>query len=255
MSFDQPLFHRHGLRLSRFRVGAGERVQGHRHGNTHVLFLLNGEARQRRGRDSVDLGPFSARYSGADAVHDMEFGPGGGDCLVVHFRHAHRGASGSSFLPSSVAQRHVQSVAALLQAPDTAPLALLEVLYAGVQLPRADQIAPDWLDHARVRLLGPAPVRTARVARDLGVSREHLSRAFTAHYGVAPQLTRRCARLAYAAGLLVRSRSESTEIAHIAGYSDQSHFIRDFRWAFGVTPQQFRRTRVAADHKNSIARH
>jgi AraC-like DNA-binding protein len=236
-----PLFHRFGLRLSHFRVGAGARVQGHRHASTHLMFLLDGEARERCGRAAAELTSLSARYSGADAVHDMEFGLNGGECLVVHFGRAHDEAAGSRFVSADLARRHAENLAAHLQAPERAPLALLDILYAGVQLPRCDRTAPDWADRARARLLGPAPAKIACVARDFGVSREHLSRAFVTYYGVGPRLTRRCARLAYATGLLLEAQSGSTDVAHASGYADQSHFIREFRWAFGVTPQQFRR--------------
>jgi AraC-like DNA-binding protein len=80
---------------------------------------------------------------------------------------------------------------------------------------------------------GREPV--ARVARELGVTRRTLERAFRDHVGVTAKRFARIARLHVACAAL-RAEQCAAQAAIIAGYSDQSHLGRDFRELAGTTP-------------------
>ena len=73
----------------------------------------------------------------------------------------------------------------------------------------------------------------------------HFSRLFRRLVGLGPQAYLRDCRLRYAAKLLAACGSECSiaEVAADAGFADQSHFGREFRRAFGQTPNEFRRHR------------
>jgi len=77
----------------------------------------------------------------------------------------------------------------------------------------------------------------AGLARDAGVSRQHLTRIFRESVGVTPKLYCRLGRfqvgLAYARA---RSKVDWAVAAIEAGYCDQSHLIADFRQFSGLTP-------------------
>lgn len=79
------------------------------------------------------------------------------------------------------------------------------------------------------------PLRTAAIARDLGVSREHLSRQFGA--GGAPNLKRviDLARTATAADLLANPGYSVRAVAGILGFASASHLAGAARRIAGVT--------------------
>jgi AraC-like DNA-binding protein len=79
--------------------------------------------------------------------------------------------------------------------------------------------------------------RLASVA-DLG--RHHLSRTFSNAYGLAPHRYLTHLRLAEGRKRL-RDGNAIADVAVAVGFSDQSHFHRRFKRAFGVTPSQFQR--------------
>lgn len=98
------------------------------------------------------------------------------------------------------------------------------------------------LDRAAAYLLGTlaAPPTLASVAREAGLSREHLSRRFAARFGLPPMawaLQRRLAR----ARTLLRGGVPPAEAAAALGFADQAHLTRAFRFAMGLTPGRYAR--------------
>jgi AraC-like DNA-binding protein len=99
----------------------------------------------------------------------------------------------------------------------------------------------------------PTRVRVENVARELGVSRQHLARTFAAHSGLTPkQFATICRVRALLAEVretkakrALASRSASlrepkslqwSDVAARYGYADQSHLIADVRAVTGITP-------------------
>lgn len=78
-----------------------------------------------------------------------------------------------------------------------------------------------------------------RLARVLGVSREHLTRVFIARTGEPPATWLRQRRVAAAARLL-RGGTSIADIAHACGFADAAHFARIFRRHTGTAPSRFR---------------
>ncbi len=80
------------------------------------------------------------------------------------------------------------------------------------------------------------------VARHLGVTREHLSRAFHQHCGITYQNYVMNRRLAAARHLLTETNTSSSllDIALATGFGSHAHFSRVFRKHEGITPTQFR---------------
>jgi AraC-like DNA-binding protein len=76
------------------------------------------------------------------------------------------------------------------------------------------------------------------LARAAGISRQHLSREFRDHIGIAPKLYSELAR--FQSGLVYAGRRTNVDWAGAAidmGYADQSHMIAEFRRFSGLTPQ------------------
>jgi len=79
--------------------------------------------------------------------------------------------------------------------------------------------------------------RVEDVARRFGMRPRTLQRLFARYVGVSPKWVLRRYRLHEAAAALAREQDRPwAEVAAELGYFDQSHFIRDFTAAIGLTP-------------------
>lgn len=101
-------------------------------------------------------------------------------------------------------------------------------------------------------------MRTEDLAREMGVHKSHLVRAFSNAVGIAPQKYMRQVRVAEATELIA-SGCPLTDIALMLNFSDQAHFTREFKKVFGVPPGALSRDigahrRKDGDHWPSGAR-
>jgi len=79
--------------------------------------------------------------------------------------------------------------------------------------------------------------RVEDVAQRFGLRLRTLQRLFARYVGVSPKWVLRRYRLHEAAAALAREQERPwAEVAAELGYFDQSHFIRDFTAAIGLTP-------------------
>ncbi|TGQ40705.1 MULTISPECIES: AraC family transcriptional regulator [unclassified Mesorhizobium] len=95
---------------------------------------------------------------------------------------------------------------------------------------RAASLARDYLEENFART-----VRSNELEAITGLDRYALSRHFRATFSTSPHrflLMRRLQR----ARRMIEANEPLVQIAIAAGFSDQSHFIRHFKKAFGVTP-------------------
>src|SRR5262249_103399 len=83
-----------------------------------------------------------------------------------------------------------------------------------------------------------ASIRIEELARRVGLSQSALERRFRRNVGTSPKQLASVFRLKNAIRLRARGH-DFTWIAHAAGYSDQSHFINDFKYVTGLAPSAF----------------
>jgi AraC-like DNA-binding protein len=81
-------------------------------------------------------------------------------------------------------------------------------------------------------------VRMDKLARTMGLSLSALERRFRRYVGASPRKFASIARMRQVLRLR-KAGGNMTEIAHGAGYFDQSHFIKDFKRFTGLTPEFF----------------
>ncbi|MFW5829038.1 MAG: helix-turn-helix transcriptional regulator [Planctomycetota bacterium] len=79
-----------------------------------------------------------------------------------------------------------------------------------------------------------------RLAAELSVSQEHLTRVFKKEVGRPPGAYQAALRLQRACELLKASNHPITTIAERLGYDSASHFSRMFKQATGMTPSDYR---------------
>lgn len=80
------------------------------------------------------------------------------------------------------------------------------------------------------------PVRVADLAREAGVHRVHLGRAFRDEFGETVGDYHRRIRIEWASRELALGAPGVTAVAQRAGFADQSHFTRFFKRIMGMTP-------------------
>lgn len=95
--------------------------------------------------------------------------------------------------------------------------------------------------HSFIRDQFRTPITQDNVADHVGMSREHLCRAYRARYGVSPGRACRHLRLEHARDLLKGTNASVEQIALNCGYLDVTSFTRAFSQTTGVSPLVYRR--------------
>jgi len=98
------------------------------------------------------------------------------------------------------------------------------------------------------------PWSVSRLARAVNVSPSYLTRLFRMHLGVSPAQYDRDARLANARDLLLASFLSVKQVMAAAGWTDPSHFSREFKRRYGASPRELRRQLAAERRSHGTAR-
>jgi AraC-like DNA-binding protein len=122
--------------------------------------------------------------------------------------------------------------------PDEASFALAAKLAGRAPRPPAMEDLADLLA-GELRCDHSASIGTW--ARSKGVSREYVTRSFTALYGVAPARYRFELRARAAWLMLTSSKAPLAGIALDLGFADQAHMTRAIKWLTGENPTWWRR--------------
>jgi AraC-like DNA-binding protein len=91
-----------------------------------------------------------------------------------------------------------------------------------------------------------------QVASVSNLSSRQLERNFYNEIGVSPKLFSRLIRFQHSLRIPTASDTSLTQLGLQAGYSDQSHFIRDFSAFAGITPKQYFNLDAASRADNFI---
>jgi AraC-like DNA-binding protein len=89
-------------------------------------------------------------------------------------------------------------------------------------------------------------IRVGELARLVGLSSSHFSRAFKRTFGASPRAYVLRRRIELAQGLMLTTCEPLSAIALRCGMCDQPHFTRSFHRIVGETPCSWRRTRGGA---------
>ena len=84
------------------------------------------------------------------------------------------------------------------------------------------------------------PKQAADIARQVGVSADHLTRQFNRTLGITPSEYLRRFRFARAIELL-RQQTAVGDVSRMVGFSHISHFSREFKAMFGMNPSEYAR--------------
>ena len=103
--------------------------------------------------------------------------------------------------------------------------------------------SPVWLERAKEFLHAhfAESIALETIAKAVGVHPVHLARVFRQNYGCAISEYVRRLRVEFACRKISETDAPLSEIAHAAGFSDQSHLNKIFKSAYGITPFEYRK--------------
>lgn len=109
-----------------------------------------------------------------------------------------------------------------------------------------------------IELMQGDPSRTfslGEMAESVNLSPPYFCYLFKTITGVPPARYLKSLRMQQAATLLTSTFLSVKEIVRRVGCTDESHFVRDFKRIYGVTPSEYRNgTLAAAEPRNSKSR-
>lgn len=246
-----------GVSLAENTYAAGLRVATHAHDAPLLSLVLQGSATEDIGSGSRELGVQSLLYTPAFEAHGHRFLTPG-RWLNIQFTAGWlaRACAGDGMLPTMPRLVHGSAVnwasrlGAELREPDAVSRLAIEgaliLLVAelcrlpGVGEPRR----PRWLGvvEEAIERSGAEPPSVAALAAIAGVHASQLLRTFRRHHGTTVAGFARRRRLERARAAIASTRHTLSTIAADAGFSDQPHFTRLFRAAYGETPGQYARS-------------
>lgn len=89
-----------------------------------------------------------------------------------------------------------------------------------------------------------SPINMGRLAAMLNLSPSRLRHLIKAQTGSSPCSYVRSQRIQLSAQLLETTWLSVKQITERVGYRDSSHFVRDFKTEYGVSPRQYRSHRL-----------
>ena len=220
-----------------FRGTAPERVEILPHPSVHLIFQRDVGARIM----GVTRGKFSRLLSGEGGIFAVKFTPGG--------FHPFLGAAVSTLTDTIASVRDVLgddgvtlARAVLTARTDASRIAIVEAFLLQ-RLQRDDdvvRVASLVYSVAKDRTIVKVDDLVARSA----VSRRTLERLFAKYVGVSPKWVIQRYRLHEAAEQLGSGDVNQAALAMSLGYSDQAHFVRDFKAVVGTSPGAYARGRA-----------
>jgi AraC-like DNA-binding protein len=187
---------------------------------------------------------FSHLLEGRDQVLGARFRPG---CFRPFLgRPVHTLADTSAPLTEAFGPGAERAAEAIRQAGTTAEMCRIADELLCANLPRRTSAQRD-ADLVMTRLAADSHItRVEQLAAVAGISVRSLQRLFNEQVGVSPKWAIRVYRLNDAAAR-IGDTAPGDPIDHAAlaaalGYSDQSHFIRDFAAVVGTTPGEYQRS-------------
>jgi AraC family transcriptional regulator len=236
--------------LAESRYAGHARIPAHAHSGPYFCLVLDGWFEETWGARRETCGAGTLVFHLAHEVHADRFGGAGARCFNLEpsprlvERLTDEGALPRSRLTLAPGRAGAMA-AALRGAPagldvEEAVLGLLAEIEPPTSAAKWRGGRPAWLDRSIERLRAPSPPSIASLADDAGVHPVYFTRVFRAAVHATPGAVARRARLERAAGDVLDGEKNLAAVAHGAGFADHSHFCRQFRRDFGVTPSRYR---------------
>jgi AraC family transcriptional regulator len=235
----------------------GCRTPTHSHGQALVFLVIRGSGIETFGRRSCILTPSTLVFHPAGLSHREQVNQTGARALLIEIEAewlrrirvlgagTDRPARSCGGIPSLLGARVYRE---FRRRDDVSPL-----IIEGLMLEMMGEVsrgasgspvsqAPRWLKNAREFVFAgfTGKLTLDEIAGAVGVHPMHLARSFRKTYQCSVGDYIRQLRAEYACKQLVTSDTPLVEIAHQAGFCDQSHLTRAVKRHTGLTPLQYR---------------
>ena len=223
------------------RYGHWEAHRAHCHEYSAISVLLTGEFQEELGGSEYDLTRPVLGWKPAGISHADRFGPQGAIFASIPVPEDCRASISLSpgWHRLDTFSRIGPLVRLCLGKGDAAvreDAAIDLIGLTGQAIGPARAAAPPWLVQARERLRDdPADARLGPLARQAGVHRVHLSRAFAEHYGLPPSVYRLRSMLARTLAAMDGKSRSLSDCAQRGAFADHSHAARTVKRATGLT--------------------
>ena len=97
--------------------------------------------------------------------------------------------------------------------------------------------------------------RAAKLSNLVNMSTSRFYELFKAETGVCPACYTKTERMRAASRLLETSLQSVKQIAAEVGFTDQSHFVRDFKKKYGLAPTEYRKRNFCVEFQESRNTH
>lgn len=231
-----------------------------RHDHEHANFNLTvrGRCRETMRGTSDDCGPSCLVIKPPGEAHSNHYGPAGARCLIVEVTPARLSSLGPHNrllgAPLRLDRGPLVALAARMYAElrHRGPGSDLVLEGLGLEFlglldrqaaPMTTRVLPRWLRAARdwIHAHHAEPLSLSTLAATAGVDASHFARAFRRWFGCSAGTYVRHLRLQHVAEQLAASDRPLVELAHAAGFCDQSHLTNAFKRQYGLTPAQYRK--------------
>ena len=247
------------LRLGTYTPGGT--MAPHAHEESSFTIVLSGSYQERILGRSVEHRPGSMLFYPAGEKHSQRFGRNGShklifrpsvSCLELLAGEKVRLLQAPYIGSAAIRGLATRVVKEMRTADSFSPLSIegsiLELVATFGRKSRADnrrEAVPNWLKQCRERLESHPELGVTHEALAFHVGKHpvHLAKAFRKAYGETIGECQRRLRLSKAESLLRKRNVALADIALQCGFSNQSHFSRSFKCAFGTTPSVYRAER------------
>jgi AraC family transcriptional regulator len=227
----------------------------HAHVAAFLLFVRDGGFLEQHGQRSERCDRFTCIYRPAYDEHANAFDDDGAVLSAIDLSPAwigrlqEAGFSGERFqVRSPLVQQFADRLDAELTAPDSMSEMIIEslvtevIVFASRFANRRYGERSRWPERARLLIEEEfaSPLSLAGIASAVGVHPVHLARQFRASQGCTVGEYIRRVRVAFARRELVMTDKPIAEIAHSAGFFDQSQLTKTFKRVTGRTPAAYR---------------
>ena len=224
----------------------------HSHANPTFCFLLSGSGIERRSKDFYGRGPCDLRFYWADEPHQSCIKHFPAKCLNLD-------------LDRKMLRKYDISENALENVVDTkrdAKFLMLKIHYellandiysaSAIKMHFMEMVSsdnlhhrgkPDWVNKAGDILQDKwnQHITLDEMSSELGLHPVTISKGFRQHFHCSFGEFRRKIKIDRSLELIKTSGLSLTDIAFLSGFSDQSHFVRNFRKMVGFRPKDFKR--------------
>ena len=230
-------------------LGAGRRIDEHVHDNPYLSLHVLGSYQERGDAGDMTIDGPAAAFHPAGSAHADAIGVRGLATVVIEFEPswlrravAGMGLERSRYWIGGRLGRQASRLARAWLGPASPErrFAATQAFLTAAANDASHEQGPAWIAAASRIACDDPEIRTADLARDLGVSAEWVARAYRQSQGEGLREGRRRRRVEAALWLLGESDLPLAQVACEAGFCDQSHMNRAFNLTLGRTPAAVR---------------